>query len=79
MTAVRIAGGISVVFEDEHVASNRFGLKTLFGTYREPFNDALTPTIVGHRFDERITFGRCIFGMGTNIEIQPPTIRQERI
>ena len=79
MAAVRIPGRISVVFEDEHVASNRLSLETLFGNYCEAFNDAFTTTIVSYRLDERITFWSRIFGMRTNIEIQPPAIWQEGI
>src|SRR2546425_629719 len=78
-SAVRVAGGIRVVLEEQDIARDPVLAQPLLGLVQKVLDDALARLVVDHQLGDVIALRRRVLRVESCVQIQPSSIFQEHI
>src|SRR5207248_5527876 len=79
VAAIRVAGGVGVVLEQEHRASDALLAEALLGAAHEAFEDALTRLVVHNQVCDRVALGAGVLGVAADVEVEPGAVLEEHV
>ena len=79
VAAVRVAGAVGVVLEEEHLAADAFFAEALLGALHEAFEDALPRLVVHDEVVDRVALGRRVLGVAADVEVEPGAVLEEDV
>ena len=79
VTSVGVAGRIGVVLEEVDVAGDALFAQPAFGVDQQTFEGALAGLVVHHQVDDVVAFGRRVFGMAPDVEVEACAVAEKDV
>ena len=79
VAAVGVARRVGVVLEQVDVAADALIGQPLLGVDQQVFEHPLARAVMGDQLDQAVAFGSRIFGMATDVQVQPCAVAQENV
>ena len=79
VAAVRVAGAVGVVLEQEHLAADAFFAEALLGALHEAFEDPLPRLVVHDDVVDRVALRRGVLGVAADVEVEAGAVLEEDV
>ena len=79
MTSVGVAGRVGVVFEEEYLTVDPFLPESFLRGSKQLLEDPLPCLVVGDHIVHRVTFGRGVLGVGTDVQVEACTVDEKYV
>ena len=79
VAAVRVAGGVGVVLEQEDLAADALLAQPLLGAAHEALEDPLPRLVVHDEVGDRVALGRGVLGVAADVEVEAGAVLEEDV